>query len=178
MKSSIYKLAVLFVCTIIYIGNSVAQDSTFSLSSAPVNKDNFWRRLSFGGNLGFQVGNVTGITISPDVAIRVVDQLYVGLRFTYQFYSYKDYYYDFGANKYISFKTNVFGGGIYARYVLSSLFDGFLGNLFAHAEYEYLAYLSPYVQVSQPSNIIDPYGFYYAKGQETIEFNSIFLGGG
>jgi hypothetical protein len=58
------------------------------------------------------------------------------------------------------------------------LFDGFLGNLFTHAEYEYLAYLSPYAQTSQKTNIVDPYGFYYVKGQETVEFNSIFLGGG
>jgi hypothetical protein len=167
-----------FCCTFINIENNIAQDSIFSLSSVPENHNNFWRRVSVGGNLGFQVGSVTGITVSPDIGIRIVDQLYLGLRLTYQYYSYKNYYYDYTSGDYISFQSNVFGGGIYARYVLSSLFDGFLGNLFTHAEYEYLAYLSPYAQTSQKTNIVDPYGFYYVKGQETVEFNSIFLGGG
>ena len=54
----------------------------------------FWRRVAVGGYVSFQVGNVTGIVVSPEVQVRIVDQLYGGLGLSYQYYWYKNYYLD------------------------------------------------------------------------------------
>ena len=140
----------------------------------------FWRRVSVGGNFGFQFGSVTGIVVSPEVRIRAVDQLYFGLGFTYQYLRYKDYYYDIINKDYIDFKSNVYGGRIFTRYYLSSLFDNALGNIFAHLEYEYLTYTRPYISAGPPpdGSIADPYGYWYRPGKQRMEFNSVFVGGG
>ncbi|MEI7726674.1 MAG: hypothetical protein WCK09_16315 [Bacteroidota bacterium] len=177
MKKRAFKLTLFLLCCIIYIASSVAQDTIPSLSSKPRDPDNFWRRVAIGGNVGFQLGSVTGVTISPEIRIRTVDQLSVGLRFIYQYYYYKNYFFDNDTKEYLPYKSNVYGGGIYLRYYLSSLFDGFIGNFFAHVEYEYLSYVQPY-RMSPYGTIFDPYGNPYVRGNATIEVNSIFVGGG
>ncbi|MDP1623594.1 MAG: hypothetical protein Q8M08_14790 [Bacteroidales bacterium] len=177
MKIIALKLSLIFFCTLLYCTPCRAQDSIRSLSSVPNNPDNFWRRVSVGGNLGFQFGNVTGITVAPEVAIRTVDQLHVGLRFIYQYYNYKNYYWNKVTGDYLRYKSNVFGGGIYLRYYLKSLFDNFLGNLFAHVEYEYLSYTRPYSR-SIGGHIFDPFGNSYIPGNQVVEVSSIFAGGG
>jgi hypothetical protein len=177
MKKNPSKLILFLICAIIYIAPSNAQDSIPSLSAKPERPDNFWRRVSVGGNLGFQAGSVTGITIAPEAAIRTVDNLYVGLRFMYQYYNYKDYYWNDNTKEYLSYKSSVYGGGIYLRYYLSSLFNNFLGNLFAHVEYEYQYYTRPYTDY-YGGYIIDPYGNAYIPGKQAVEVNSLFVGGG
>ncbi|MCK9424329.1 MAG: hypothetical protein M0Q38_17220 [Bacteroidales bacterium] len=159
------------------LSGTFAQDSIPSLTSKPRRPDNFWRRVSVGGNLGFQFGSVTGITVSPEVRIRTVDQLYVGFRFIYQYFNYKNYFWDNDNKQYLSYESSVYGGGIYLRYYLASLFDNFLGNIFAHAEYEYLFYTRPYVNTIG-GHIYDPYGNSFMPGSQMIELNSIFVGGG
>lgn len=159
--------------------NSTAQDTIPSLSSRPEKPDNFWHRLSVGGNVGFQFGSVTGITIAPEVAVRTVDQLNVGVRFVYQYLNAKNYFFDTQTGEYLSYKSNVIGGSIYLRYYLSSLFDNFLGNLFAHVEYEYLVYNRPFVQTnSSIGYILGADGYWYLPGTQRIEYNSFFVGGG
>jgi hypothetical protein len=117
--------------------------------------------------------------VAPEVAIRTVDNLYVGFRFLYQYYNYKNYYWDRSTNSYLSYKSNVYGGGVFLRYYLNSLFDNFLGNLFAHVEYEYQYYTRPYTYSAMGNgNILDPYGNTYVRGNEAIEINSFFVGGG
>jgi hypothetical protein len=155
-----------------------AQDSIPTLSAKPRNQDNFWRRVNIGGNLGFQFGTITGITVSPEVAIRTVDQLYVGFRFIYQYYYYRDCLYDRSTGQWIDYSSNLFGGGVFLRYYLSSLFDNMLGNFFAHTEYEYQYYTQPFVE--DPNGMIeDPYsGMTFSRGKQGIEINSIFIGGG
>lgn len=154
-----------------------AQDSIPSLTAKPRNPDSFWRRVSVGGNLGFQFGSVTGITISPEVSIRTVDHLYVGLRLIYQYYNYKNYFWDNTSKQYLSYESSVYGGGIYLRYYLASLFSGFLANIFAHVEYEYQTYTRPYSN-SIVGHIYDPYGNTYVPGKSIVEINSVFVGGG
>jgi hypothetical protein len=177
MKSIASKLTMLILLYTICISVTMAQDSIPSLSAKPQRPDNFWRRLSVGGNVGLQIGSVTGITIAPEVRIRTVDQLNVGLRFIYQYYSYKHYFYDTAENTDKPYKSNVYGGGIFLRYYLSSMLDGFLGNIFAHIEYEYLSFVQPYV-LNPVGTIIDPYGNTYVPGNTVVEVNSIFVGGG
>ena len=157
---------------------ALAQDSIPSLSAKPRNPDSFWRRLSVGGNLGFQFGSVTGITVSPEVAIRTVDQLHVGIRLQYQYYNFKNYFLNLDNGELLSYESSVYGGGVYLRYYLYSLFPrNFLGNFFAHVEYEYLTYSRPYT-LTYGGHIIDPYGNPYEPGKQQVEINSLFVGGG
>jgi hypothetical protein len=163
-----------------FSSGSYAQDSISSLSAKPKRPDSFWHRVSVGGNLGFQFGTVTGITLAPEARIRTIDQLHVGFRFVYQYISDKNYFYDTRSQKYLAYQSNVFGGSIYLRYYLSSLFDNFLGNLFAHVEYEYLVYNRPFVQRDYQSGgyIQGLDSYYYVPGKDVIRFNSFFIGAG
>jgi hypothetical protein len=86
-------------------------------------KTPFTDRLFTGGNLGFQFGTVTFAEISPLIGYRFTDKISAGVGVTYQYYHYKDTYYDL--------ETNVYGGRIFGRYL-------FTNYLFAHLEYEYL----------------------------------------
>ncbi len=167
----------LLLHTLLYIPVVFAQKSPeINLSDT---KEPFLRRISIGGNLGFQVGNITGINVAPQITCRVVDHLHVGTRFIYQYFSYKDYYFDLAAREYLSYKSNVFGGGLFSRYYLSGFFDNILGNIFAHAEYEYLFYRRPYSLSSDAdATIEDFYGNRYKKSDQSVEVNSFFVGGG
>jgi len=142
--------------------------------------DSFWRRISLGGNLGFQFGTVTGFNISPEARIRTIDQLYVGVGFIYQYFSVKDRFWDTLTYDHVSYTSNTFGGRIYLRYYLRSLFDGWAGNFFAHAEYEYLHYVIPFV--SDPNGrYVDVFDYNqqtYSKGRDILEVHSVFVGGG
>jgi hypothetical protein len=173
-------VVVLTALLLLLPGLSTAQDSTNIFNPAKPQapkKETFWRRLSVGGNFGFQFGSVTGITVSPEVRIRTFDQLYVGLGFTYQYFMYRDYYWDKSTNQTYDFSSNVFGGRLYLRYYLRSLFSSWIGNLFAHAEYEYLAYVEPY-HYDPNGTIFDPYFNPYSKGNVTISYNSVLVGAG
>lgn len=177
MYRKLVKTFLFLFLVILSIQEINAQDSIPSLSAKPRRTDTFWRRVRAGGNLGFQFGSVTGITISPEVCVRTVDQLYVGFRFIYQYYNYKNYFYDIDDKQYVGYESSVYGGGIYLRYYLASLFDNFIGNFFAHVEYEYLSYTRPYTN-SMVGHIYDPYGNTYVQGKSLVEINSIFVGGG
>ncbi len=177
MKLLVLKLTLVFVFSLIYMYPSHAQDTIPSLSADPYKKVNFWSRVALGGNLGVQFGSVTGITVSPEVRLRVVDQLHVGLRFIYQYYNYKDYYLEDGTGNLYGYSASVYGGGVYLRYYLNSLFDNWLGNLFAHAEYEYLYSTRPYTYDNN-GRFIDPNGARFRKGTEIVTTSSLFIGGG
>jgi hypothetical protein len=144
--------------------------------SAP-KKDNFWSRVAVGGNLGFQFGSTTAIIINPEVMVRLVDQLHLGVGFDYGYYHYKYYYQDTRDGSWLPFTTNMFGGRIFLRYYLRSLFDNFLGNLFLHAEYEYLTYSLPYT-VDGVGPILDPAWNRCSPGKQTVEVSSLLVGGG
>jgi len=148
------------------------------LKVAPVHKDNFWRRIAVGGNLGVQFGSITGITISPEARIRVIDQLYVGAGFIYQYFKVNDYFFDTTNLEYISYSSNTFGGRLYFRYYLSGFFENWIGNFFAHTEYEYLHYIIPF-EYDPHGRYIDVYtGLPYSRGREIVDIHSFFVGGG
>lgn len=177
LSTSVLYIMLLFFLSLTSVS---AQDTVPSLSANPKNPNSFWRRISVGGQVGFQFGTVTGIVVAPDIKIRTIDQLYVGVRLIYQYYYYRNYFYDTKSKEYLNYNSNVFGGGIYLRYYLRSLFSNFFGNFFAHTEYEYLFYTLPYVRCDPASGgfILDYYGNYYIPGKEHIDINSIFVGGG
>ncbi len=80
-------------------------------------------KIYFGGNFGFQFGTSTFLDISPLAGYRITEKFSAGIGVTYQYYHYKDRYYDL--------ETNVYGGRVFGRYL-------FTNYLFGHAEYEYL----------------------------------------
>ncbi|MBE0647274.1 MAG: hypothetical protein IH596_05790 [Bacteroidales bacterium] len=141
--------------------------------------DSFWRRISLGGNLGFQFGTVTGFNISPEARIRTVDQLYVGVGFIYQYFRFKDSFYDTVNLDYVSYTSNTFGGKIYLRYYLRSLFEGWAGNFFVHTEYEYLHFVIPF-EYDPNGRFVDIYNPVqrYSEGREVLDVHSVFIGGG
>ena len=169
----------LILLPLIFNYKTLAQDSTniFHPVKPAIPRDNFWRRISVGGNLGFQFGTITGIMISPEIRVRTFDQLYIGVGFTYQYFRYKNYYWDVKNNQYLDFTSNVYGGRFYLRYYLRSIFNNWLGNFFAHAEYEYLAYIEPF-HYDPVGTIIDPYNNTLSPGKTTISYNSVLVGGG
>lgn len=113
-------------------------------------KPSFASHLFFGGGLGLQFGSMTLIEVSPLVGYKVTPKFSIGISPTYKYYHYNDYY---GPS--MDFKTNVFGGSIFSRYVIWE-------NLFAHVEFETLAY-----------NTEVP-GYPVTREQ----YNSFFVGGG
>ena len=151
---------------------------TAGQESAKQKSDDFWHRVSLGGYVSFQVGNVTGIVVSPEAQVRLVDQLYGGLGLSYQYYWYKNYYWyiDRPATEFLNYSASVYGGRIFLRYYLRSLFTNFIGNVFAHTEYEYLYYTSP-IKEDPNGNLTDGYRL-YSKGKKTMGITSLFVGGG
>jgi hypothetical protein len=149
----------------------------FGQQSTQLKTDNFWQRVSLGGYLGFQVGNATGIVISPEAQVRVVNQLYMGLGLSYQYYWYKNYYYNRTEKSYTSYSYSVYGGRIFSRYYLRGLIDNALGNIFGHLEYEYLYYVDPY-KYDPKGQLVSPSGATYSRGNTPVEINSLFIGGG
>lgn len=89
-------------------------------------KNSFASHLYFGGGLGLQFGTATLVEISPLVGYKITPKFSIGVSPTYKYYGYN--YAGYG-----KIKTNVFGGSIFSRYFIFE-------NVFAHVEYETLAY--------------------------------------
>jgi hypothetical protein len=111
----------IFLLVVLFSINGMAQDSSMIRKHPP--KTNIWDKVYFGGNLGLQFGTSTFIEISPLVGYRITDKFSAGVGVTYQYYHYRDMYYDL--------ETNVYGGRVFGRYL-------FTDYLFGHGEYEYL----------------------------------------
>jgi hypothetical protein len=172
LRQSFIILLLLYVCSF--------PSQTKAQQSPQKKKSDFWQRVTVGGNFGLQFGTVTAINISPEVMVRTVDQLYLGLGFSYDYMQANNYFYNTATGQYLDYKSNVYGGRIFARYYLRSLFDNFLGNIFAHVEYEYLFYTRPYTIAPYDTtlHIIDPYYNFYKEGKQRVEVNSLFVGAG
>ncbi|MCW3104016.1 MAG: hypothetical protein JWO09_2456 [Bacteroidetes bacterium] len=121
MRAKSFQIALLAVILSLITFAGKAQDSTMLRKHPP--KERFIDKLFTGGNLGAQFGTVTFIDVSPLLGYKVTDKIGVGIGATYQYYHYRDKYYDF--------ETNVYGGRVFGRYL-------FTDYLFAHVEYEYL----------------------------------------
>jgi hypothetical protein len=82
-----------------------------------------------GGSLGFQFGSVIMIDVSPQAGYYPLEYIAVGAGFTYQYIN----------NRLESVKANVYGGRAFAR-----LYFPVFSSVFAHLEYEYMAYQTDY----------------------------------
>ena len=116
-----YSIVVLFLLFFLTTVGAYAQDSAMLPKHPP--KKSFSDRVFTGGNLGFQFGKETFADVSPLIGYKITDKISAGIGVTYQYYHYKDQYYDL--------ETNTYGGRVFGRYL-------FTQNLFAHVEDEYL----------------------------------------
>lgn len=114
------KIKFLSVCLLLS-ALGFAQDTTMIRKNKP--KARFWDKVFWGGNFGLQFGTSTFIDVSPLVGYRITEKVSAGVGATYQYFHYRDRFYDL--------ETNVFGGRVFGRYQ-------FTDYLFGHAEYEYL----------------------------------------
>ena len=90
------------------------------------NKSNFLDRVYVGGGMGLSGGTWgTSVSLSPIVGYMVSSRLSVGVGATYQFYKYKDNFYDYTDHRY--------GGSVFAR---MNLFK----QVFGYGEYSFLNY--------------------------------------
>jgi len=80
-------------------------------------------KVFFGGNLGLQFGSITSIDISPIGGYRPINNLYLGLGLSYKYYN---------DNTYFDLNTQIYGGSVFARYVVFT-------NFFVHTEFEELS---------------------------------------
>lgn len=119
MRKLILHISFLLFTSICF--TSDAQDSTMIRKRPP--QKNFWDKVFVGGNIGVQFGRETFFDVSPLVGYKFNEKVSAGIGATYQYYSYKDRYYNF--------ETNIYGGRVFGRY-------NFTNYLFGHLEYEYL----------------------------------------
>lgn len=92
----------------------------------PLNKLSFKDRLYTGGNVAFNIANISGIPIyffetAPFVGYKVTQQFSLGIGTKYIYIG----------SKQANFKYSVYGGNIFSRYK-------FTESLYAHAEFELL----------------------------------------
>lgn len=128
----------------------------------PARPDNFWRRVSVGGWMSLQFGNITAISVSPEVKVRAFNAFYPGFGLVYQYTLFKDWYIDPSTNQTYDLSSNIIGARVFLRYYLAGILDNWAKNFFAHTEYEYLNY------VWKSEKFED----------EVVEINSIFVGAG
>lgn len=102
--------------------NAFAQKGDYVIDD----NSNFTDRIYFGGGMGLSGGTWgTSISLSPIVGYMVSNRLSVGVGATYQYYKYKDNFFDYQDNRY--------GGSLFARMNLVKQF-------FAYGEYSFLNY--------------------------------------
>jgi hypothetical protein len=80
-----------------------------------------------GGSLGLQFGSVVSVDVSPQIGYYPLEHISVGAGFTYQYISNRMYS--------PRAEVNVYGGRVFSRLYLP-IFE----SIFAHLEYEYMAY--------------------------------------
>lgn len=119
-SKSLFKLAAAVL--LVFPGiRAAAQDSTMFRKHPP--KERILDKIFTGGNVGAQFGTITFAEISPLIGYKITDKIAAGVGVTYQYYHYKDQYFDL--------ETNVYGARVFGRYLFNSY-------LFGYAEEEYL----------------------------------------
>ncbi len=125
MKKIIFLFSLLSLIVTLDLSKCFAQsESNNSLKGTP------WlarERFYLGGTGGLSFGNVTYVEVAPLVGYRITDRLSVGLNPKYTFIHFKPVYYNGSITQ--DYKTNIFGGSIFARYFI-------LDNVFLSGEYE------------------------------------------
>ena len=116
------KLISLFFFTIFCGYFCQSQDSNY-VKQPEVPKKKFKNRITIGGNLGLNFGDVTLINLSPRIGYKVTKKLTTGVGVTYQYLQDNR----IGQN----FKSSIYGGNIFSMY---SIID----QAFVQTEFELL----------------------------------------
>jgi hypothetical protein len=87
-------------------------------------KSTFGQRLYFGGSMGFQLGTITYVDVSPLAGYMISRKLSAGVGITYRYLKYRN----------INYETHIYGGRLFARHNIA-LFNL---PLFLYGEYENL----------------------------------------
>ena len=120
------RLITIFVSLLVPFTGVVAQEENNQTKTASY-QEPFKKTFFTGGNLGMQFGTVTMIDVSPQFGYYVLENISVGVGFTYQFIS---------DRRYTPPATmHVLGGRVF-----TNLHFPFYNSIFAHGEYEYMAY--------------------------------------
>ena len=108
---------------VILLGKTICsgQETTEEQPGDEIYKHTFFT----GGNLGLQFGTVTMIDISPQIGYFILENIAVGTGFTYQYIN----------DRRFSATMHVVGGRAF-----TNLYLPFYNSIFAHGEYEYMAY--------------------------------------
>ncbi len=99
-------------------------------------KMTFRDRIFFGGDFSLQFGTITFIELSPIVGYRVTPRLAPGFGIIYQYYRDKTF-------RDVVFKTHIYGGRVFTRYLLVKDFNnviplGLHAGIIGYTEYEFL----------------------------------------
>jgi len=139
MKRFLLLILVLFICFTSYSQGKIKKKRTLN------------ENVFLGGGLGLQFGSFTGIEISPMGGYKPIDDMYTGVKLTYQHISTIE-------NEIVQ---NVYGGSIFAEYVI---FDKIIG----HVEFETLSIHEDYL-IDRISN---------TRIQEQFWYSAPLVGGG
>mgnify|MGYP000847665123 FL=1 len=117
-------LILLLLSTQVSFGQYTSEESDEKTN--PLSKLSFKDRLYTGGNVAFNIANISGIPIyffetSPFVGYKVTQQFSLGIGAKYIYIG----------SKQANFKYSIYGGNIFSRYK-------FTESLYAHAEIEVL----------------------------------------
>lgn len=115
-------MRVFLVCFLLVSLVSFSQQQDVQ-SPQPKPLESFGEKLYFGGNLGAQFGSSTIFEASPLIGYHLTDDVSVGIGATYLYYSEQFLNY--------KFSTNVYGGRVFARYIVYE-------DFFVHGEDEIL----------------------------------------
>lgn len=93
----------------------------YTLAQGPIKKHKqLNEKIFFGGGLGLQFGTIAAVEVNPMVGYIPVDNLYLGVKGTYQYY--KDTRFDMAG-------TQIIGGSVFGMY-------NFVERVALYAEYE------------------------------------------
>lgn len=151
--------------------------ATSIFAQNPYQKQPLASRFLYEGIVGLQFGTITAIEVSPMVGYKVTSNFITGLGFTYQYSKYQDFYLNLENGDLADRTANITGGRIYTRYYFADWFEGLLGGLFVHGEYEHLVYSRNFKE-DRNGKYVDIYGIPYSPGNQRITVPGVLVGGG
>ena len=122
-------------------------------------KDPDQKRIFFGGQLGFQFGNISMVAIAPEVGYRFTPKLAAGGGLSYFYYA---------SSIQPVFSTNIYGGKVFGYYMV-------IDKAFLYSEYEVLSlesrifsiYSNPKTERFTISNFLVGPGYRFPLGKNS-----------
>lgn len=106
-------------------------------------------RFFYGGNIGLSVSEYFDLNINPRVGYYLTPNLALGVTAKYEYINYK--------GDYEPFKENIYGGGVFAQYDITSLIvsESSSYGIFAITEYQHLYVDTKWVKTSYSNSSTD-----------------------